>query len=241
MKDKGQAVLTFEHVTGKKRRFARNQFVLHNITFSLEAGYIYGLMGENGAGKTTLINYIWNETISYQGHIYVEGIDVRRERAQALNKIGLVSEENRFLAHCTCRENADLFGIFYEKYDRKTFFQEMAAMNLSAGKVYGKMSRGERLKFQLAFAIAHNPSLYLLDEVTAGMDPVFRTEFFHVLQQLIAKERVCILMSSHLTSEIETKTDYAGVMEKGKLVLFGESLDMIPKVIQQFKKGELTE
>jgi len=106
----------------------------------------------------------------------------------------------------------------------------MDAMNLPADKIYGKMSRGERLKFQLAFAIAHRPSLYLLDEVTAGMDPVFRTEFFHVLQQLIAKERVCILMSSHLTAEIETRTDYVGVMEKGKLVLFGESLDIIPQV-----------
>ena len=236
-----QPVLTFEQVTGKKRRFARNQFVLQNITFSMEAGYIYGLMGENGAGKTTLMNYILNETILYEGHIYIEGIDIRTARAQSLNHIGFVSEENPFFAHCTCRENAKLFGVFYDKYEKNTFYQMMDAMNLPADKIYGKMSRGERLKFQLAFAIAHRPSRYMLDEVTAGMDPVFRTEFFHVLQQLIAKERVCILMSSHLTAEIETRTDYVGVMEKGKLVLFGESLDIIPQVNQKCKKGEITE
>lgn len=232
----GQAVLTFEQVTGKKRRFTRNQFVLQDITFSMEAGYIYGLMGENGAGKTTLMNYILNETILYEGHIYIEGMDIRKERVQAFNKIGFVSEENHFFTHCTCRENAKLFGIFYENYDRKIFFQVMEAMNLSAGKVYGELSRGERLKFQLAFAIAHRPSLYILDEVTAGMDPVFRTSFFHILQQLIATEQVCILMSTHLTFEVETKTDYVGVMEKGQLVLFGESLDMIAKMNQILTK-----
>ena len=63
----------------------------------MEAGYIYGLMGENGAGKTTLMNYILNETILYEGHIYIEGIDIRTARAQALNHIGFVSEENPFL------------------------------------------------------------------------------------------------------------------------------------------------
>lgn len=140
-------------------------------------------MGENGAGKTMLMNYILNETMLYEGYIYIEGIDIQTERAQALNHIGFVSEENSFFAHCTCRENAKLFGVFYEKYEKNTFYQMMDAMNLPAGKIYGKMPRGERLKFQLAFAIARSPSLFL--------------------------------MSSYLTTEIETRTDYVGVMEKG--------------------------
>ena len=87
------------------------------------------------------------------------------------------------------------------------------------------MSRGEKLKFQLAFAIAHQPCLYLIDEATAGMDPVFRKEFFEILQRLIVDEQASILMTSHIVSEIQRKTDYVGVMKEGKLVTFTESID----------------
>ncbi|MDE7477079.1 MAG: ABC transporter ATP-binding protein [Lachnospiraceae bacterium] len=233
-----KTILTFDHVTGQKRRislqnYALRNFVLKDIHFALKAGYIYGLVGENGAGKTTLMNYILKENIPYEGQIYIEGTNIREKHAQIRNKIGFVSEENHFFEDCTGRQNAEILGAFYEHFDRKTFFEVMASMNVSAGKVYKSMSRGERLKFQLAFAIAHNPSLYLLDEVTAGMDPVFRIDFFHMLQKIIVDECACILMTSHISSEIETKTDYVGVMENGCLVTFGESLD----VIQNLKKG----
>ena len=68
------------------------------------------------------------------------------------------------------------------------------------------------------------------------MDPVFRIDFFHILQQIIMDERACVLMTSHISSEIETRTDYVGVMENGSLVMFGESLDIIPR-LRQRKEG----
>ena len=78
------------------------------------------------------------------------------------------------------------------------------------------------MRFQMAYAMAHRPVLYLLDEVTAGMDPVFRIDFFRVLQQVIAEEQASVLMTSHIEEELGRKMDYIGVLENGKLISFEE-------------------
>ena len=241
-----KTILLLKHVTGIQRRSllwdqagaANKRFVLRDINLQLKAGYIYGLIGENGAGKTTLMHYILKDTIPYKGHIYIEATDIRKDHAQILNRIGYVSGDRRFFENCTAGQNAGLLGAFYENFHEEIFTDAMAAMNLSARKVYKTMSRGERLKFQLAFAMAHEPCLYLLDEVTAGMDPVFRVDFFRLLQQIIRDGRACVLMTSHITEEIETRTDYVGVMVNGSLVRFGESLDIIPDLRKGRACGE---
>lgn len=215
-------ILVWKNVTGKSRGFH-----LQNISLSLQAGYIYALVGANGAGKTTLMKYIMDEDVQYDGEIFVAGEKLRGNHARLMNQIGYVSEDNRFFEEKTGRQNAALLGGFYDEFDMGQFEEAMKRMGLSPGKLYGKMSRGERLKFQLAFAIAHKPCLYLLDEVTAGMDPVFCIEFFEVLSGLIRDEECSVLMTSHIQSEIEQKTDFVGIMEQGRLVKFGESLEVL--------------
>ncbi len=219
-----EAILTFEGVTGKSRKFH-----LENVSFSLPAGYICGLMGSNGAGKTTLIRYIMEEDQKYRGTIRVNGVDIKENHAYIKNKIGFVSDENRFLAERTAEQNVDMLSPFYEDFDKELFRDAMKRMELSPKKTYGKMSRGECLKFQMAFAMAHHSELYLLDEVTAGMDPVFRVDFFKILQEVIMEEKASVLMTSHIESDMERKTDYVGILENGRLLQFGESIDMIPQ------------
>lgn len=107
------------------------------------------------------------------------------------------------------------------------FKDAMKKMELPITKTVGKMSRGENFKFQTAFAMAHKPVLYLLDEVTAGMDPVFRIDYFKMLQEIIAGEQASVLMTSHIQDEISRKTDFVGIMEKGKMIKFGESLEIL--------------
>lgn len=216
-------ILELEHVTGKNKKFH-----LEDINFSLPAGYICGLMGCNGAGKTTLFRYIMEEKQLYTGTIRINGVDIRENHALMLNQIGFVSEENPFLKDRTGEQNVDLLSGFYQEFDKDIFYSAMKQMELSPKKTYGKMSRGEVMKFQMAFAMAHHPQLYLLDEVTVGMDPVFRTDFFKILQGVIAQENASILMTSHIESEMERKTDFVGILERGKLVQFGESMDVIP-------------
>ncbi|MGN0485291.1 MAG: ATP-binding cassette domain-containing protein [Lachnospiraceae bacterium] len=220
-------VLRFEHVTGRKKSFH-----LEEINFTMQTGYIYGLIGENGAGKTTLMKTILEENGKYDGTIFVGNFNARSQHVEAMNQVGYVSEEHVFFEACTAEQNAEILGLLYDTFQMDLFRTVMRQMKLSAGKIYGKMSRGERLKFQLAFAIAHQPSLYLLDEVTAGMDPVFRLDLFEILRQLIKDETCSILLTSHITSEIERETDYVAVMEQGRLSEWMESMDFI----NQWKK-----
>lgn len=225
-----KTILSFENVTGKRRGF-----VLKNINFELKAGYVCGLIGKNGAGKTTLMNYILSKNSSYDGIIRIDGANIRDDHTKIMNKIGFVSEDNRFFENCTCNQNMEILSIFYDEFNKEKYREIMEYMNLSGGKVYKQMSRGERLKFQLAFAIAHSPRIYLLDEATAGMDPVFRIDFFHILQQIIMDESASVLMTSHISSEMELKTDYIGVLENGVLIDFGESPDVMSNL--KAKKG----
>ena len=226
-------VLSFEHVTGKERKFH-----LEDISFEMMPGFIYGLMGKNGAGKTTLIQSIMKENVRYEGRIRVDGEDIIKNHAAIMNKVGLVSSDNSFFGECTCRQNAKILGAFYDGFSMERFEAVMDGWKISSGKIYQKMSQGEKYKFQLAFAIAHDPCLYLLDEVTAGMDPVFRREFFDGMRQLIKDEKASVLLTSHILSETESNTDYVGVLEEGRLIAFGESPEIVGEMKDNPERAE---
>ena len=215
-------LLEFEHVTGTSKKFH-----LEDIHFSLPAGYIMGLAGKNGAGKTTLIDYIMNPKVRYTGTIRIDGADIRKNLIKTRNQVGFVLEENRFLKERSALQNAEILGPLYEVWDMELFREALNKMDLSSTRVVGKMSRGELMKFQMAFAMAHKPVLYLLDEVTVGMDPVFRIDFFKMLQEVIRTEEASVLMTSHIQTEIGQKMDYVGIMEAGRLIQFGESIDFV--------------
>lgn len=218
-------ILEFKNVTGKTKHFN-----LQNVNFALEAGYIMGLAGKNGAGKSTLMDYIMNPKQQYSGEILIEGVNIRKQHYQMMNRIGFISDNNKgFLFDKTAKENMELFGLLYDNWDDVRFYKAMQKMNLSPGKTVGKMSRGEMFKFQTAFAMAHKPAIYLIDEATAGMDPVFRIDYFKILQEIIAEEDASILITSHIQDEIQRKMDFVGIMEDGKLIEFGETLEIFHK------------
>ena len=215
-------ILEFKNVTGKTKHFN-----LQDINFALEPGFIMGLAGKNGAGKSTLIDYIMNPKQQYTGEILIEGKNIRDNHHDIMNRIGFISDNNTgFLMDLSAKQNAELFGPLYRDWNDATFYQAMQKMGLAPGKTVGRMSRGETFKFQTAFTMGHKPALYLIDEATAGMDPVFRIDYFKILQDIIAEEDASILMTSHIQDEIQRKMDFVGVMDGGKLVQFGETLDV---------------
>lgn len=213
--------LEFKDVTGKGFGFK-----LKNVSMTLENGYIYAVTGKNGAGKTTLFNYILTEKQRYTGSIRLSGYELARNHARAMEITGLVSEDNTFFENRTGRQNAEILGLVYDNFDMELFDKCMKKMNASSQTTLWRMSRGERMKFQLAFAIAHYSRLYLLDEATAGMDAVFKIELFDMLRELIAGEDCCVLMTTHDMSEIAKNTDYVSIMDNGTLGEFVESIEV---------------
>lgn len=204
---------------GKKPKERKR--VLQEVSFELEAGYLMGLVGKNGAGKTTLLKCLMETDAEYEGMILLDGQDIRQQHERVLEQIGFVSEENHFFKGCTASENGKLLGGFYKKWEEKRFEEVMKALKLPLYREVGNMSRGEYMKFQLAFAYAHHPRLYVMDEATAGMDPVFRKEFFQLLREILAEEDAAILMTTHLQTDVDKNMDYVGVMEQGKMISFG--------------------
>ena len=211
-------ILEFSHVTGKTRKFH-----LEDVSFALPTGYLMGLAGANGAGKSTLVDTIMNPKQNYTGTIRFMGEDIRQNHTAALEHLGLVAERNLFLEQYSAEQNAILLGKLYQSFELETFKDAMKKMELSAPRALGTMSRGERMRFQMAFAMAHDTRLFLLDEATAGLDPVFRHDFLYMVQTVMAEKGASVLMVTHLTEELEQKADYVGIMEAGRLISFGEN------------------
>lgn len=218
-----KTVLEFSHVTGNSRLLHR--FHLEDISFRIKEGYIYAFMGKNGAGKTTLFRTILEERVHYRGTVSFLGRDLKDAHAWAMEQIGFVSEDRSFFEKRTCMQNADILGGLYDGFDRAFFQKMLVETGGKPGGTYGKLSRGERMKFQLAFAAAHHPKLYLFDEADAGMDAVFRVEFWKLLQHLVAETGASVMLTSHMESEVMLHADYIGVMEEGRLIRFGECME----------------
>ena len=211
--------LEFINVNGKNRSFS-----LKDVNFKLEPGFIYAIAGENGAGKTTLMQYILRAFKHYTGNILFEGEDIAGKHSDVMAHIGFVSEDNQFLPDRSAIQNAKCLSYFYDDFDMDLYKKMLEKLDIKQGSTYHKMSRGEKIKMQLAFAIAHKSRLLLLDEATAGLDPVFRIELFKVMRELMAEENVTVLMTSHNMSEIEKNTDYTAIMKDGRLGEFHESI-----------------
>lgn len=202
-------------VKGLGKRF--RGFELKNVSFDLEAGYILGLIGPNGAGKTTLMKLIQNVVIPSSGTVLVNGFDSRRDEVCAKNEIGFLMEQT-FLERYSLEENAKLFGRFYESFHMETFLEYLERFELNKDQEYGKLSKGMQTKFQLSFALSHEARLLILDEPTGGLDPIFRREFLTLLQEVAEQENVGIIISTHITSDLDKIADYIAFLNEGELV-----------------------
>ena len=196
-------------------------FSLKNITFNLPAGYICGLIGENGSGKTTLIN-ILSGLYSYDGKIRISGRDYCNHEYDIKQDIGVVVHGDIFEAKESLISNANYFGRFYKKYSKNLLDNYLERFNLNDKKKYKELSKGEKLKFALAFALAHEPRLLLLDEPGANFDIEFRKEFNSLLREFIVDGTRSVILSTHIISDVETFADYILFLKNGEQVLFGD-------------------
>jgi ABC-2 type transport system ATP-binding protein len=201
-------------------------FALDNVSFSLPRGYIMGLIGPNGAGKTTTLRLILDLVKRDSGEIQVCGLDPAEHGAEVRSRLGFVHDEPKFYSHLTLKRNAALVSRFYRTWDDAAFRRLAAAFELPMEKRFGVLSRGNKMKFALALALAHKAELILMDEPTSGLDPVFRRELLDTLSGVLQDESASILFSTHITADLERISDYIALLQEGR-VLFSVMKDQI--------------
>ena len=193
-------------------------FALKDVSFSLPRGYIMGLIGPNGAGKTTLIKLILDLVHRESGSIRVLGLDNLANEAEIKSRIGFVPDEPRFHEDVTLENLRSATAPFYPHWNEERFQALASEFELTLGKKFKTLSHGTKTRFALALALSHGAELIVLDEPTSGLDPVFRRKLLDVLADVLQDERVSILFSTHITTDLERTADFVTFLQEGQVI-----------------------
>lgn len=197
-----------------------------NLSFDIKAGYITGFIGSNGSGKTTTIKLIMNLIKKNGGNIEVFGKDNIEFEKQIKEQIGFVYDEPAFYDNIMLKDMTKLYKPFYKDWDDEMYKKFVCDFELDENKKIKELSKGTGMKYSIALALSHHPKLVIMDEPTAGLDPVFRRHILDILQDFVAKEETSIFFSTHITSDLERVADYITFINEGKLIFSGEKDNM---------------
>ena len=196
-----------------------DKFELANIDISIPKGIIAGLIGENGAGKTTLIKSMLNIIKIDSGEIKIFGKDYKKYEKEIKENIGVVLDNMFFPELLNAKDINNIMKNIYTNWDSELYFSYLKKFNLPESKPLKSMSKGMRKKLEIVTAISHKPKLLILDEPTSGLDPIARSEVLEIFQKFIEDEEHSILLSTHITSDLEHIADEIIFIDKGRKVL----------------------
>lgn len=198
-------------------------FTLDHVSFDLPKGAIMGLIGENGAGKSTTINAILNLIHKDEGSVTFWGEELSSSK-QLKEDIGVVFDGINFYETLSPAKVAKISAAAYRQWDESLFQDYMKRFKLPTDKEIKALSKGMKMKLSIAVALSHHPKLLILDEATSGLDPVMRDEILDVFMDFVQDEEHSIIMSSHISTDLEKIADYITFIHQGK-VLFCKSKD----------------
>ena len=195
-------------------------FTLENIGFSVPAGSVVGLIGSNGAGKTTTLKIILGLTAADGGDVRLLGCDPRdsKDIDKIKARVGIVLDTCAFPDVSKVADVGTLGRAAYATWDDGRFKSLCDEFGLEPRKTVKDLSRGMGMKLTLAFALSHDPELLVLDEATAGLDPMARDEVLDILRRFMEDENHAILISTHITSDLEKIADEVICIEDGHMV-----------------------
>ena len=202
-------------------------FVLDKLNFTLPRGVIMGLIGENGAGKSTTINCILNEIQKDDGEILIFGKDHISNEIEIKSKLGVVFDENHFPDIFTPMEIGKYMAGIYSGWEWATYRQFLEKFELPKDKKIKDFSKGMKVKLAFAVALSHKAELLILDEATSGLDPIIRDDVLDMLIDFVQDENHSVLVSSHITSDLEKVADHITFIHKGKLVFSHDKDDLV--------------
>lgn len=201
---------------------AYDGFCLSDLTLTLPAGCIMGLIGENGAGKSTTIKLILNMIQRDSGTITILGKDNREQFHVTKEELGVVLDEVGFPDCLTARQVEHIMKYTYRNWSPECYFSYLQQLSIPSDKAFKEFSRGMKMKLGIAVALSHHPKLLILDEATSGLDPVVREEVLTLFSEFTRDENHAVLISSHIVSDLEKICDYIAFLHKGNLLLCEE-------------------
>ena len=202
-------------------------FAIRDLNLTVPSGTICGLVGENGAGKSTTIRLLMGALQPDSGTASVLGTNVSSpEFREVKEDVGVVLDEAYFPESLNAAQVGKIMAATYCQWDQKLYDSYLKRFDLPEKKQFKDFSRGMRMKLAIAVALSHQPKLLVLDEATAGLDPIVRDEILDIFNEFTREEDHSILISSHILSDLEKLCDYIAFLPKGDL-LFCEEKDRL--------------
>ena len=200
-------------VKNLNKRF--DEFQLKDVSIKVPKGKIVGLIGENGAGKTTMIKCITGAMFKNSGTVKLFG----KEYKDILkDDIGVVYDNAFIIETYNIKDLNMIMKNIYSKWDEKLFFNYVKEYNLPLKKEIRKLSTGMKKKLEIITALSHHPKILILDEPTSGLDPVIRSEVLDIFQNFVDNNDNSILLSTHITSDLEHIADNVIFISKGEII-----------------------
>jgi len=194
-------------------------FQLKDVSFSVPKGSIVGFIGENGAGKTTTLKAILNLVRRDSGTVKMMGMDTIAEEKKIKENIGVVLDGCNFHDNLKTEDISKMMGSIYKNWNPVMYKKYLAKFKLPENKIIKSFSTGMKMKLQIGVALAHEPQFLILDEATSGLDPIVREEILDVFMDFIQDEEHSILISSHITSDLDKIADYIVLIHQGEILL----------------------
>lgn len=201
------------------KAYRNTDFKLDNVTFSIPKGSIMGLVGKNGAGKSTIINSVLNIIKKDSGIVKFFGCDLTNDTSSIREDIGVVFDTAHFHEELTAKKLEKVLGEIYINWNKELFFSYLEKFKIPSDKKIKTFSRGMGMKLSISIALSHQAKLLILDEATAGLDPVVREEILDLFLDFVEDENNAILISSHVSSDLEKIADYITIIDDGKVIL----------------------
>lgn len=199
-------------------------FTLNNVSFKVPQGAIVGLIGENGAGKSTTISSVLGLVKKNHGTITILGREEEEIDNTTREQIGVVFDGSNFSEELSPKKLNKVLREIYTSWDENLYFSLLEKMSLPIDKKIKTFSKGMKMKLSIVVAFSHHPKLLILDEATSGLDPVIRDDVLDMFLDFVQDEKNSVLVSSHITSDLEKVADYIVFIHAGEVV-FSKSKD----------------
>lgn len=199
---------------------------VNSVSFDVNRGEIFGLLGENGAGKTTILEMIEGLRKPTSGEISVLGCDIIKHQNEIKERIGVQLQSSAYYQFLTLTEILDLFGSFYQKKLDPMKLLKIVDLSEKAKSFIGSLSGGQKQRFSIVASLVNNPEVVFLDEPTTGLDPLARRHLWDLITQ-IKRQGKTIILTTHYMEEAEILCDRVAVMEQGKILAMGDTHKLI--------------